>query len=116
MLAALVSRGGAMPDQSGRLTPEDHQKIQNWWIGRWKIPVVCPVCKTSEWMVGEYVVTLSRAASDAFVSGTPVYQMIQVGCIFCSHTMLFNAVSMGVMTAYDATRQSAQALTAPKTG
>jgi hypothetical protein len=47
MLSSLKS-GGAMPDAYGRLTPEDNAKIQQWWVGRWNAPVICPVCKTTE--------------------------------------------------------------------
>jgi hypothetical protein len=108
-----------MPDQHGRLTEADHEKIRAWWTGRWNEPVTCPVCKTNDWGVGEHVVLLSRHANDAFRPGTPAYMMITVGCKTCAHTMLFNAVHIGIVAPYDPaldTTESLRALTGPDGG
>ena len=90
-----------MPDGSGRLTEEDHEKIRNWWTGRWKAPVVCPVCKTSGWTVATHVVVVHRAAPDHLVQGSPAYPFFLVTCNTCTHTMFFNAVAVGVAAPYD---------------
>jgi Zn ribbon nucleic-acid-binding protein len=95
--------GRAMPDQRGRLTPGDHEKIRDWWLTRerWKAPVVCPVCQTTEWRVLDYALVLNRYGEYADVSGTPSYPVVAVGCVTCAHTMLFNAVMIGITGAYD---------------
>jgi hypothetical protein len=110
-----------MPDQHGRLTAEDHQKIRDWWVGRWSVPVICPVCKTGNWGIGEHVVVLHRNGVDSYVPGTPSYQMILVYCKACSHTMFFNAVTMGILPPYNPAADPAssvlsQLLVPPETG
>lgn len=85
-----------MPDNNGKLEPRDYETISSWWTNRWKNPVVCPVCKTSEWVVSEYVVNIPRHAHNAFEGDTPTYPHIMVGCKCCAHNMLFNAVAIGV--------------------
>jgi hypothetical protein len=87
-----------MPDSSGRLTPEDNAKIQAWWSKHWKAPVICPVCKTTDWTVADYVVNVIRHSSEA-LSG-PTYPHIIVGCKTCAHAMFFNAVSIGLSPAW----------------
>ena len=98
-----LGMGGTMPDQRGRLTPEDFEKIRQWWLTneRWKASVVCPACQTTSWTVLDFVLQLMRHGEDAIVTGTPAYPMIGVICNHCSHTMLFNAVTMGVVGEYD---------------
>jgi hypothetical protein len=92
-----------MADHRGVLTPEDHEKITRWWLGgHWKGPVECVACKTvDQWAVADHLVSLHRHAADALAHGSPTYVMVQVGCINCGHTMLFNASRIGVGTPYD---------------
>jgi hypothetical protein len=111
----MVVVGGLMPDDRGRLTPEDHTKLREWWGQYWRGSVACPVCKTTEWVVGEHVVSVNRLASDAGVDGSPSYQMVLVGCKTCSHTMFFNAVQIGLTPHYDPATDLAM-LPAPKVG
>jgi len=97
-----------MPDSSGRLTPEDHQKIQIWWSKHWSAPVICPVCKTSEWVLADHVVNIVRHGTDAQVGAS--YPHIIVGCKTCAHAMFFNAVSIGVAVAWEPLQQPQTAL------
>jgi hypothetical protein len=92
---------GSMPDHSGYLTPDDHEKIQNWWDGRWKAPVICPVCKTTSWAIGNHVVNAPRYAADAFAPGTGSYPFVVVACQMCMHTMFFNAAGIGVVSTHE---------------
>jgi hypothetical protein len=85
-----------MPDSAGILSLEDNQKIQRWWVQQWKAPVVCPVCKTSEWTQAPHVVNIPRHAVDAYVADTINYPHIAVTCNSCAHSMFFNAVQIGV--------------------
>jgi predicted nucleic-acid-binding Zn-ribbon protein len=98
MLAAKVRM--AMPDASGRLTDADNDIIQQWWNGRWKAPVTCPVCKTTEWTIAPHVVDVNRYAADASASDTVTYPHIVVTCKRCAHAMFFNAAQIGVTATY----------------
>jgi hypothetical protein len=89
-----------MPDINGVLSPEDNAKIQKWWLGHWKAPVVCPVCKTTEWTQGPHVVNIARHAVDGFAPNTISYPHIVVTCQSCAHSMFFNAVQMGVSASH----------------
>jgi hypothetical protein len=85
-----------MPDDHGSLTQQDRDTIQRWWTGRWKNPVICPVCKTTEWWLAEHVVNFNRHAPDRWEPESVSYPHIMVGCKTCFHTMFFNAVAVGV--------------------
>jgi hypothetical protein len=92
-----------MPDQYGRLTPDDHEKIRDWWTapGHWHGPVECTVCKTAAWSTMDHVVVVQRHSLFNNVPGTVAYPMIGVVCNQCSHTMFFSAVRMGIAEVYD---------------
>src|SRR6266581_6496898 len=89
-----------MPDTNGLLTAQDNEKIQSWWRLNWRDPVVCPVCKTSDWGLGSHVVNVHRYALDASAPSQATYPHILVACKRCSHTMFFNAVSIGIVGAF----------------
>ncbi len=96
VLARLTIGQPLMPDQYGRLTNEDHEKVKRWWEMHWRGPVVCPVCKNTSWSTGEWVTQQERHAIDANAPGTVAFQYIMVMCVTCGHTMFFNAVKIGV--------------------
>jgi hypothetical protein len=88
-----------MPDIKGTLSSADNEIIQRWWTQHWKEPVVCPVCKTTEWTTAPHVVNFLRHAVDAAVNNTVSYPHIVVTCQSCAHSMFFNAVQIGVSPA-----------------
>ena len=67
-----------------------------WWGQHWKDPVICPVCKTTDWSLASHLVNVQRFATDANASNTPTYPHIIVTCKFCAHSMFFNAVQIGI--------------------
>jgi len=91
-----------MPDEHGRLTEADNDLIQRWWSQHWKDddPVICPVCKTTDWKTAGHLVHIPRHAPDANASNTPTYPHIIVICKFCAHSMFFNAVQIGIAATY----------------
>ena len=38
-----------MPDATGRITPEESAKVQEWFKTHWKGQVACPVCGSIQW-------------------------------------------------------------------
>jgi hypothetical protein len=89
-----------MPDEHGKLLPDDFVKARRWFDVHWKEPVVCPVCKNSNWRHIEHVVVLARHASDSLIGDSVAYPMIPVYCTTCSHTILFSSVMMGISSAH----------------
>jgi hypothetical protein len=65
--------GAAMPDEHGLLSKADNDSIQRWWDQHWKEPVICPVCKTTDWSLSSHFVNIQRFATDANASNTPTY-------------------------------------------
>ncbi len=100
-----------MPNKFGLLTDEDRAAVTRWWDAKWKGPVVCPVCQTTEWGLAPHVVSLLPAGVSPAMAGAPAYHMIMVGCKNCSHGMFFSAVTIGVMAAYDPVLDQQLALT-----
>jgi hypothetical protein len=93
----LTGRSGiTMPDEHGLLSKADNDSIQRWWGQHWKDPVICPVCKTTDWSLTSHLVNVQRFATDANASNAPTYPHIIVTCKFCAHSMFFNAVQIGI--------------------
>jgi hypothetical protein len=88
-----------MPDEHGRLTEADNDLIQRWWSQHWTDdPVICPVCKTTDWKTAGHLVNIPTHAADANSSNQQTYPHVIVICKFCAHSMFFNAVQIGIST------------------
>jgi hypothetical protein len=85
-----------MPDEHGLLSKEDNDSIQRWWDQHWKDPVICAVCKTTDWSLTSHLVNVQRFATDANASNPPTYPHIIVTCKLCAHSMFFNALQIGI--------------------
>jgi len=85
-----------MPDENGLLSKEDNDSIQRWWDLRWQDPVICPVCKKTDWSLTSHLVNVQRFATNADASNAPICPHIIITCKFCAHSMFFNAVQIGV--------------------
>jgi hypothetical protein len=85
-----------MPDEHGLLNKADNDSIQRWWDQHWKEPVICPVCKTTDWSLSSHLVNIQRFATDTNASNTPTYPHIIITCKFCAHSIFFNAVQIGI--------------------
>jgi hypothetical protein len=70
--------------------------IERWWDQHSKEPVVCPVCKTSDWKIIGRLVNDERPTADAAASDTPSHPHIIISCKFCAHAMFFDAVQIGI--------------------
>lgn len=93
------SAAGAMPDATGKLTPEDEQKTRLWFARHWKAPVVCPVCKSSTWTQAGHVVQMPRWSSDVLLGQAPTYPVLPVYCNTCAHVLFFGTPQMGIAAA-----------------
>ena len=86
-----------MPDEHGQLTEADNDLIERWWTQHSKGPVICPVCKTTDWKIAGHLVNIQRVAADADASNTPTYPHVIITCKFCAHSMFSNAVQIGIV-------------------
>ena len=87
-----------MPDEYGRLSAADYDLIEGWWTQHSKEPVICPVCKTTDWKIAGHLINIPShaTATDANASDTSTYPHIVVICKFCAHSMFFNAAQIGI--------------------
>jgi hypothetical protein len=88
-----------MPDNTGRLTPEDKKKIEAWFGTHWH-NYLCPFCKSDKWNYADHIVVTPRSASDGLVTGSMTYPFIAVHSIPCGYTIFFSAVMMGIVAPY----------------
>src|SRR5262249_54786536 len=87
-----------MPDEYGRLSAADYDLIEGLCTQHSKEPVICPVCKTTDWKIAGHLINIPShaTATDANASDTSTYPHIVVICKFCAHSMFFNAAQIGI--------------------
>jgi hypothetical protein len=83
-----------MPDESGKLSTEDKEKVEAWLKKKWRAPVTCPVSQDNNWIIGDHVVTPVNWATKGLIVGGRVYPQVMLICKTCGHTLLFNAMVM----------------------
>lgn len=85
-----------MADQSGKLTKQEKQKAIDWIKERGgNRAITCSVCYATSWMVGDNLVA-PVIFRTGYVLGGPAYPQVMLICKNCGHTMLLNAVMMGL--------------------
>lgn len=98
-----------MPDREGRLTPDDVAIVRAFLRGKARLnPHRCPYCDTTEWLMGNHIVTDEIPADlddleREDLAGRPVaarvarhaVPYIVFFCTNCAYTMRFNAAMMG---------------------
>ena len=89
-----------MVDEKG-LTEEQRKKALD-WINKRVPGLQCPVCKTKSFGLQEYLTTPMIMTPDRGIQfGGVAYPQVMLICNHCTHTLLFNAVQMGILTESD---------------
>jgi hypothetical protein len=88
-----------MPGATGKLTPEDIQKVNAWLMRHHPGGnTVCPVCGSQNWWIGEHLVQPITVGADMSLQlGGIGYPQITVISNPCGYTMFLNAVIVGVL-------------------
>ena len=96
-----------MPDQDGKLTPEDRENVRRWlgsyWAGSW----VCPVSRHTDWQLADHLVRLPAWSPAGPGSESP---SVLLTCTACGYRMTFDAVLMGIV-APETERQEPEPIT-----
>jgi hypothetical protein len=90
-----------MPDASGKLSPEDKNKIIAWLTRDGRPTPICPICGTQEWAIADHVtqpITVGGAGGGLVLGGVG-YPNIMVVSTRCGYTMYVNAVIAGILPA-----------------
>src|SRR5258708_1838700 len=90
-----------MPDNEGKLTAEDVNKIQAWLA---QYPTAadarCPLCASPEWIVAEYLVQpVTLGPGNALRLGGIGYPQVMLNSNPCGYTRFINAVIIGIVPA-----------------
>jgi hypothetical protein len=95
----------SMPDFAGKLTPEEIAKAAFAISNKAGGELRCTVCKSPEWNVEEYVLappTFGSSYNIQFLGGPGIaFPQVALMCSNCGHTMLFNAVHLGLYPAVE---------------
>jgi hypothetical protein len=66
----------------------------------WPEPRTCPICKSNSWTVSDDFVQLFAFPAGGGIPTFPpknMYPALQVLCMVCGHTLLFNALVAGLL-------------------
>ena len=85
-----------MPDEFGILTEEEKTKINQWLKDKWREPMICPISKDNNWMIGNGAVVPINMTKNGPKLGGNVFPQIMLICKTCGHTLFFNAVMIGI--------------------
>jgi hypothetical protein len=88
-----------MPDAAGKLTTEEHKKVQD-WVAKFSPggDAKCPICQTSTWFINPHLVQpVTLGAGFGLQLGGIGYPQITMNCIQCGYTMFLNAVMVGII-------------------
>ncbi len=89
-------------DKSKGLTLEQKKTVADWLTERWGHARKCPMCETSGWTVGSYLVQPDTLFSDPDATWESMqvgYQFVPVFCRNCGQTVFLNAVVIGLLPA-----------------
>jgi hypothetical protein len=88
-----------MPGPDGKLTVEEREKVREWIAAHSKLThLMCSVCATNGWTIAEHLVQpLTLGEGQSVQIGGLGYPQAMMTCNNCAHTVLFNAVLMGVV-------------------
>ncbi len=91
-----------MPDNQGKLTPEEQQTVTKWLIDRWKT-TNCPFHGPTQWEIGDATGTQPFAGVGAGTPGSgPVvggaaYPLVVLTCGTCGYTIHINLIKVGIV-------------------
>ena len=75
----------------------------------WPEPRRCPVCGSTGWSLLDRVMEIREFERGALSTGGKLIPLVSITCSTCGHTLLFNAITLGVVEAqHPASTQAAQ--------
>jgi predicted RNA-binding protein with TRAM domain len=87
-----------MPDESGKLTPDEKTKVVAWLTSFGRPAPACPICGSENWQISDHLVqpvTLGPKVT-LLLSGIG-YPQVGIVSVPCGYTMFVNAVMAGVL-------------------
>lgn len=75
------------------------QKVVDWLNNKWVGAKLCPICQSNDWNISPKPVEIREFSRGNLVVGGPVYPLVSVTCRVCGYTLLFNAITAGLVEA-----------------
>lgn len=75
------------------LSTEQKKKFVDYLNGKWTGSQLCPICKVDEWFIPDLIHEMPEAKHKGKFQFSPLIQII---CLNCGHTLLFNAIVAGI--------------------
>jgi hypothetical protein len=85
-----------MPDLQGKLSQPEIDKALAWIRGHMNGNIICAVCKTNNWTLGDHTVAPPTWGGAPIIGVGTAYPQVMLSCNKCSHTIYFGAVSIGL--------------------
>ena len=86
-----------MPDLKGKLSDLELQQVIS-WLETHQVPhFKCPFCGTKRLGINPFLVNTPIFLGAPMGFGEVAYVYVQLACEHCGHTILFNAVTMGIL-------------------
>jgi predicted nucleic-acid-binding Zn-ribbon protein len=87
-----------MPDSEGRLSDDEKKTVKSWIEGKWtQESADCPICGRNDWNIGEHVAEMPALGKTMVAAKRATYPHVALVCLNCGHTLLFNAVVIGIV-------------------
>jgi hypothetical protein len=87
-----------MPGLDGKLTQEDIVQVQA-WMAKYKMGLhPCPICESTQWTIGEYIVHPTTQGNTVIYPNLPIYPNVLL-LSPCGYTRNVNAVMIGLVPA-----------------
>jgi predicted nucleic-acid-binding Zn-ribbon protein len=67
---------------------------------KWKHPQDCPICHSIEWKIPQSLLELREYEEGdiiAYPKDSAIIPLVAVTCINCGYTLLFNAITAGIL-------------------
>ena len=80
------------------LTRQQKDLVSDWLNPRW-LTKKCPVCSHNNWVIADHLVHGLTYSGGGVTIGGPLYPLVLLICQNCAHTLVFNAVVMGLVPA-----------------
>jgi hypothetical protein len=102
-----------MPAEDGKLLPDEITKLTAWLEEKWTNQT-CTSCGTDQWNVTDQLALMPIHRPDKSFIGAPAVPSVVAVCLNCGHTILFNAVKIGLLEGTRPLEEPNQANAKPK--
>ena len=75
----------------------DIQKAVSWLDQHWLSSKICPICQKNSWVISDELLEMRPYRGGSLVAGGSIYPLFAVTCEVCGHTLLFSAVTAGLV-------------------